>query len=42
MGNLFSQSYFIGEPALTEKNLPDLKDKVNHHPPHPPGKNHRV
>ena len=35
MGNLFSQSYFIREPALTEKNLLDLKEKVNqsHTPP---------
>lgn len=29
VGNIFSQSYFIAEPALTEKNLPDLKGKVS-------------
>lgn len=32
MGNIFSQSYFIAEPALTEKNLPDLEGKVSHDP----------
>lgn len=32
MGNIFSQSYFIAEPALTEKNLADLKGKVSRDP----------
>jgi len=32
MGNIFSQSYFIAGPALTEKNLPDLKGKVSRDP----------
>ena len=32
MGNIFSQSYFIAAPPLTEKNLPDQKGKVSSHP----------